>query len=282
MKQTTKPLGLKIFHFFSSFGLFLLLLVLFCSFTTSRLGDDFLKQLGLTKTSADEKITDGILGGYVNVYGVKNAKNIAVGNRKAVVLDLLAYTKQQVSSAAFLKKYNEMRDSYKPKETIPETPEQDRAASIARAKEAVAQSEKALSTAQPQYKKMFEETLKSAKENLKSEEDPNNRHQVLYAKNYPSLVKTMKDSYTFALAQWEKKYPSNQLLYVKTRLQEFMDATKDVDYSAELTTKSNGKKYFVNPAYERKDSRWKMAFRAGKEVIEPAREFVQKWMEEIK
>jgi len=283
MKQTTtKSLGIKILFFFSSFGLFLLLFVLFCSFTTSRLGDDFLKQLGITKTSADEKITDGILGGYVNVYGVKNAKNIAFGNRKAVVLDLLAYTKQQINSAAFIKKYNELRDSYKPKEYVPETPEQDRAASIARAKEAVAQSEKALSNAQPQYKKMFEETVKSAKENLKNEEDPNNRHQVLYAKNYPSLAKQMKDNYAQQLADWEKKYPTNQLLYVKKRLQEFLDATKDVDYSAELTTKSNGKKYFVNPAYERKDSRWKMAFRAGKEVIDPAREFVQKWIEEIK
>ena len=283
MKQTaTKSLGIKILFFFSSFGLFLLFFVLFCSFTTSRLGDDFLKQLGLTKTSADEKITDGILGGYVNTYGVKNAKNIALGNRKAVVLDLLTYTKQQVSGAAFVKKYNELRDSYKPKETIPETPEQDRAASIARAKEAVAHSEKAWSTAQPHYKKMVEETLKAAKEHLTNEEDPNNRHQVLYAKNYPSLVKTMKDSYAFALAQWEKKYPSNQMLYVKTRLQEFLDATKDVDFSAETTTKPNGKKYFVNTVYEHKDSRWKMAFRAGKEVIEPAREFVQKWMEEIK
>lgn len=138
-----------------------------------------------------------------------------------------------------------------------------------------------LAKAQPQYKKTFEATLKSAQDNLKSEEDLNNRHQVLYAKNYPGLVKEMKDGYARQLADWEKKYPSNQLLYVKVRLQEFLDATKDVDYSAELTTKNN-KTYFVNPAYERKDSRWKMAFRAGKEVIEPAREAVQKWMEEIK
>src|SRR5947209_12813178 len=127
MKQSTsKSISIKILFFFSTFGLFLFFFILFCSFTASRLGDDFLKELGITKASADEKITDGILGGYVNTYGVKNAKNIAVGNRKAVVLDLLAYTKQQVSSAAFIKKYNELRDSYKPKEHIPETPEQDR------------------------------------------------------------------------------------------------------------------------------------------------------------
>jgi hypothetical protein len=68
---------------------------------------------------------------------------------------------------------------------------------------------------------------------------------------------------------------------VKKRLQEFLNTTNGIDFSAELTEK-NGKKVFVNPDYERKDGRWKMAFRAGKEVVEPARNFVQKWIGEIK
>ena len=73
---------------------------------------------------------------------------------------------------------------------------------------------------------------------------------------------------------------SSRMLVTKGLL-EFMEATKDIDFGAELKT-VNGKKKFVNPEYERKDSRWKMAFRAGKEVVEPAREFVQKWIDEIK
>jgi hypothetical protein len=44
----------------------------------------------------------------------------------------------------------------------------------------------------------------------------------------------------------------------------------------------NGKKVFVNRAYESKNNRWKMAFRAGKEVVQPARAFVQQWLGEIK
>lgn len=282
MKQTTaKPIVLKLLLFFFSFSLFLLFLIVFCSFKTSRLGDDFLRQLGITKESANERINSGILGGYVNAYGIKNAKNIALGDRKAVVLDLLAYTKQQVSGDAFVKRYNEMRMQFKPKENIAPTPEQDRATIIAAAKEAVAKMEEAQKKSGPQYKAMFDEAVKTAKENLKQVEDPNNKSQALYAKNYPGLVKNFKEDYARQLADWEKKFPANQLLYVKMRLQEFTDATKDVDYTAELTAK-NGKKYFVNPAYERKDGRWKMAFRAGKEVMEPAREFVQKWTAEIK
>ena len=39
---------------------------------------------------------------------------------------------------------------------------------------------------------------------------------------------------------------------------------------------------FVKPEYEGKSNNWKMAYRAGKEVVLPAREFVKTWIAEIK
>jgi hypothetical protein len=279
MKQTTtKGIVLPSILYFTTI-LLLFSYLLFSSFTTS-MADDFLKQLGITKASADEKIQHSIMGGYLDMYGVKNAKNIALGNRKAVVLDLVAYTKKQVSSPAFIKQYMAMKESNKPKESIAQTPEEMKSENIARAKESVAQMEATVKKADASMKPLFQKSVEDAKKYLKEAEDPNNRQYVRYAKNYEGLVKEFKESYAAALAQWERKYPTNHLLYIKKRLTEFMDATKDIDFTAELTTK-NGKKIFVNPVYERKDSRWKMAFRAGKEVIEPAREAVQKWMDEI-
>jgi hypothetical protein len=265
------------FLFVSTFTLLFLAL---CSFSIQKIGGDFLKQLGMSKQGADEKITNSLLGGSVDVYGIKNVKNIALGNRKAITLDLLDYIKKHVSTPAFLKEYNEMRNREKPQENIAETPEQMRANAIANAKKSVASMEETVRKSDPAYKSMFEKSLADAKKNLQDTEDPNNKYQVAYKKNYPQLVKSFKDGYTRSLADWSAKYPDNQLLYVKKRLVEFMNVTKDIDFSAELTEK-NGKKIFVNKEYERKDSRWKMAFRAGKEVVEPAREFVQKWMEEI-
>ena len=100
-------------------------------------------------------------------------------------------------------------------------------------------------------------------------------------KNYENGVKQNQQNYDRQVADWEAKYPSNHLLYVKKRLQEFLNETADIDFDAELVTK-NGKKYFVNRAYESKGNRWKMAFRAGKDVITTARTFVEKWMSEIK
>lgn len=266
--------------FFTTVLLFFSYLLL-CSFAVNKMADDFLKQLGISKTAADDKITNSILGGNVDLYGVKNARNIALGNRKAVVLDLLAYTKKQVASPAFVKEYNAIRDNLKPKEYIPQTPEEMKAENIARAKESVKQTEEYLRKADASMKDIFQKSVDQAKKYLKEAEDPNNRMYVNYARNYDRSVQQAKESNAANAAHFERRYPSNHQLYVKMRLQEFLDATKDIDFAAELKPK-NGKKVFVNPGYERKDSRWKMAFRAGKEVIEPAREFVQQWIAEIK
>jgi hypothetical protein len=253
----------------------------FCSFTANRLADDFLKQLGISKAAADEKITGAFLGGGFDPYGLKNAKNIALGNRKAIILDVLAYAKVQASGPAFIKQYTEMKNRAKPTESTTETPEAFKAANIARAKKFVADTEASLKKADAGMKPVFEKLLTTAQKNLQEAEDPNNKMYTRYAANYEGYVKMIKENYSRQMAEWEKRYPTNQLLYVKMRLQEFMDVTKDIDFGAELFTK-NGKKYFVNPAYESKGYYWKMAFRAGKEAVEPAREFVQKWIEEIK
>lgn len=281
MKQKDSKRRIKSLILFFAPTLFLSAFFVICSFTATKFGDDFLKQLGLTKQGADEKISNSILGGYINAYGAKAAKNIALGNRKAVTLDLLSYTKKYVSDPAFVKAYNELREQNKPVEQKLQTPEEMQAAEIESYKKSVTELEKSVKTADASIKKIFETSLEDAKKALKNAQDPNNKYLAAYRKNYPEMVKSFKDSHDRSIADWNLKYPQNQLLFVKKRLQEFLDATKDIDFSAELTEK-NGKKVFVKQEYERKDGRWKMAFRAGKEVVEPARDFVQKWIEEIK
>lgn len=251
------------------------------SFTVRSLSDDFLKQLGLTKPGAEERIRQGILGGSIDVYGIKGLKNIATGNRVAVANDILTYTKKYVSTADFLKNYNEMRDYYKPKFQKLQTPEEMRAEAVANHKKGIAQIEETIKKSDAANKPIFEKVLISAKEDLKKVEDPNSKHNAAYAKNYEQGVKQNQENYDRQIVDWEAKYPSNHLQYVKKRLQEFLTETADIDFDAELVTK-NGKKYFVNRAYESKGNRWKMAFRAGKDVITTARTFAERWMSEIK
>jgi hypothetical protein len=281
MGQTISKRRTKSLVLFFGPAVILSLFFLICSFTVQKITNDFLKELGLTKKGADKQITNSIIGGYINTYGIRNAKNIASANRKAVTLDLLNYIKKYVSDPAFVKEYNGMRERYKPVDEILQTPEQMRSDNIAAYKKTVAEAEQNVKKVDPSIKQIFEKALEDSKKALKDAEDPNNKYYVNYAKNYPQLAKNFKENHDRVIADWNTKYPQNQLLFVRKRLQEFLNATTDIDFSAELIEKK-GKKIFVKPEYEHKDSRWKMAFRAGKEVVDPARDFVQKWIDEIK
>ncbi|MGZ5247165.1 MAG: hypothetical protein ACXWV5_08985 [Flavitalea sp.] len=250
------------------------------SFKIASFNTDLLSKLGMTKSSAEEKITNSILWGSIDAYGVKNLKNLATGNKAAITKDLLIYTKKHVASQAFLKEYAAMKESKKPKMDPVQTPEEFRNESIAQMKKSVSELEVAVKNADKDYKPMFENSLKEAQKQLKAVEDPNNKNQVSYRKNYPGLLADLKRIHESQLADWEKKFPTNHLLFVKQRLKQFLEETKDIDFSAELVEK-NGKKKFVDPIYERKSNRWKMGFRAGKEVVETSRAFVEQWITEI-
>jgi hypothetical protein len=250
------------------------------SFTTRNIADEFFSQLGISKTNADEKITNSLLGGYLDEYGVSSAKKIVLGKRAAVVKDLLNYTKKHVNSTSFVKGYNEMRASYKPTKNPIQTPQEMREQTIEQYKKSITQTEASLKKADGSLKKMFEDLLAANKQQLKQAEDSTNKYYVNYKKNYPQMVQSNEAGYSSQLQKWEKQYPANHLLFVKERLQQFLTETADIDFDAALVEK-NGKKYFINKEYERKGNRWKMAFRAGKDAIGTAREMVQQWINEI-
>lgn len=264
-------------------GLILVILSLFLfSFTVQKLKEDFLKQLGISQAEANSKITSSLLGGYLDHYGIRNLKNILVNDRATVVKDIAVYAKQYANSEAFKKEYAALKESNKPAPAQKiQTAEEMRAEMIKGAKQYVANSEEALKKATPQTQKIMEQMLEAAKKNLKEAEDPNNKTIKLWAQHYESMKAMTQQSWENSMKDWEAKYPANHLLYVKVRLQSFLEATEGVDFNAQLTDK-NGKKYFVNKDYERKDNRWKMAFRAGKDAVETARAFAGQWVSEIK
>ncbi len=73
-------------------------------------------------------------------------------------------------------------------------------------------------------------------------------------------------------------YPENSKELIKDRLKYFIELSSTVDFSAKT---QGSRKTFVNPEYEEKPSDWKMCYRAGKEVIEAARQEAQRWLNEM-
>jgi hypothetical protein len=259
----------------------LLSIFLLNSFTVHHIGDDFMKQLGITRTAADEKISNSILGGSLDAYGLKNVKNVVTGNRGQIAKDLLVYTKSYLASPAFINEYQTMKENNKPKKDVVKTPAEVKTEYIASIKKMIGDSENGLKTANSTMKPVYEKMLAEGKKQLKDAESPNNAYISTYEKNYPQMVKNLDERHENMLKEWESVYPSDPNQFIKRRLEEFLKVTSNIDFNAELVTK-NGKRIFVNPDYENKDSRWKMAFRAGKEVVEPSRAFVQQWAQEIK
>jgi hypothetical protein len=255
--------------------------LLLFSFTAQHLANDFLKQLGITKTTAEEKISGTMLSGSFDAHGVKNAKGIPAAIRATVAKEALAYTKQYISTPAFTRQYIAMKESNKPVFKPLQTPEEMQNENSELYRKAVQDAEKSLAKADGTMKPVFETVLAEAKKQQKQAEDPNSKYYANYRKNYEGGVKANQQSYDRQLAEWEQQYPANHMLYIKQRLEQFMKETEGIDFTA-ATALKNGKQVFINPQYERKSNRWKMAYRAGGDVVETSRDFIQQWISEIK
>ncbi len=251
------------------------------SFTTSRhLADDFWKQLGMTKDQCTDGVKQSFLNGYLYYYGAKNARNIAMGNRAAVAKDLLAYTKQYISSEGFKKEYELMRRGAKPEQPqIKQVTKEDiRQKKIAETQESIKKTEEIMK--QPNMKSIMQPSLDMLKKNLVDFKDPNSKMIDIYFKGEIMQQEQQMESYQKNMTRWEKEYPANHRDKVKERLQKFLELSATVDFTAELK-QSGKKKKFVNPVYEGKSYDWKQIYRAGKDVIDPARAFAEQWIKEL-
>ena len=82
-------------------------------------------------------------------------------------------------------------------------------------------------------------------------------------------------------ARQQRAWDENNLTFVlRKRLDQFIATASTVDFAAE--TKQEGRMVrFVNPAYERKTSEWKLMYRAGRAPVQAALEFARAWRKEL-
>lgn len=251
------------------------------SFKAARSYSDVWQQLGLTERDGAEHIKQSFIYGYLQYAGISKARHIALGDRATVAKDMLAFARTYLKGEDFRKAYTQLRTSNKPQEpSKPQTEAEIRKKSIDGIREGIANTEKSMKTVNADMKKILQESLAMLQNQLKEYEDPNNEMLKLIAQSGVQNYEYQLSAYKEDLKKWEKEYPADPAPFVKQRLQQMLDATKDIDYNAQLTER-NGKKYFAKAEYERKNPHWKMGFRAGREVTETARAFVQQWIGEL-
>ena len=261
----------------------IILLFCFFSFSAKKYTNDIWNQLGLTQEKGIESIKQSFLQGYLYSYGAKSAKNIVVGEKAAVSKDLLTYTKQYLNTEDFKKEYEKSRQGTKPMEPwrkTAKTKEEVRKEKIAELEKSIADLEKNMPKFTPEVKKVMEPLLESQKNTLKDYNDPDSDMIEMMAEGEKMSVENDWKQYREQIKKWEEEYPANANIFIKRRLQQYLEIAATVDFSAAVKD-VNGKKKFVNSAYEYKSSEWKKVYRAGKEVNDVARPFVANWIKEL-
>ncbi|MBA4057198.1 MAG: hypothetical protein C0490_20970, partial [Marivirga sp.] len=231
------------------------------SFTFKKVPANIWSQLGISESTGLENIKKSFLEGYLYSYGASAAKKIAVGDRVAVVNDVLAYSKQYVNSSSFKKEYENARLSSKPvKPQDPKTKEQIQRERIADLNKSIAEGEKSMKTLPPDLVEPFKEVQQMLKDQVTDYENPESPMLKMLADGEQFSYKAAVQQYETNLKTWEMEYPEDHSQMVKGRLEKFLELTKDIDFNAALREEYRMKK-FVNPIYERKPDEWKMAFR---------------------
>jgi len=257
--------------------------ILLFSFSVKRYTNDVWNQLGLSQEKGIESIKQSFLQGYLYSYGAKTAKNIVAGEKAAVTKDLLTYTKQYINSEEFKKEYEKSRQGTKPMEPsrkTAKTKEEIRKEKIAELEKSIKDVEKNMPSFTPEVKKVMEPLLETQKNTLKDYKDPDSEMIEMMAQGEKMSVENDWKYYNEQVKKWEEEYPANANVFVKRRLQQYLDIVGTVDFSATLKD-VNGKKKFVNAAYEYKPADWKKVYRAGKEVNDVAKPFVSGWIKEL-
>jgi len=252
------------------------------SFTVTSLPGSIWNQLGISEKTGTENIRKSFIEGYMYTYGSAAARKIAVGDRVGVANDVMSYAKTYVTTPAFQQAYQEAREQQKPVPPPPaKSKEQVQAEQIASMEKVIAETEKSMKAMSAEMQESMKDALKSFHEQLEDYKKPDNEILKYMADGEKFTYDAAMKTYEANMATWEKSYPENYKLMVKDRLEKFLTITADVDYNATVH-EQYGLKKFDNTAYERKPDEWKMAYRAGKPVVDSAREFANAWLRELK
>lgn len=264
-------------------------LLLVLGFTAGRILDDklnsLLQQFKTDENTAKSNIFYAVSGPSFYIPNVKVLKELAVGDRVSLIQSMGKNVKDYVASKEFTAKYNQLREDRKP--SPPEEPKysaQLKNEQKESLKNSIAEMEKTKSQAPKDQQGMFEEILKTFKQQLAEIDDPD---KTMFNPEMDEYIKQghqmEMENYKNQVTEWEKEYPvNNPKPMLKKWINTFLDKSSDINFEAKTFKGKDGMIKFVDQQYEYKDSQWKLYYRAGKESVTAARTFAQNWLTELK
>ncbi len=217
-----------------------------------------LETLGLSEEVAGKYVFDSFERGYP-VVSARIGRKIAAGDRAAAMREVCAYVKSYTQSDDFRKRWQDYRESYRPK---PNPTPMDPAI--------VQMQRENLTTVIQQY----EQIVKDMPDELKGQFEA-------ALTEYRLQLKEVDDPYAGALRRWEAQYPASPDSLIRERLKAFIGVAETVNFDAKLVEGSDGIRRFADPAYENQSGDWKQCYRAGREATNIALAFSREWLAEL-
>jgi len=233
-----------------------------------KIAENIIRKLGMEEKTAQSYILANMIGRHdtgpmeedvmPNSFDIPYAKllpSIIAGNKAEAAAELCTYVKSYVNSEEFITDYNNRKE-----DAMPLRDNKGRNITSLKKDKIVIELNIKHYPNDVSYvaeqQKLLDETQKSIDEITTNAKKP-----------FPN-----KD-------RWEKMYPANPEVFIKQRLNEYLALVATVDFNAALNEADKyQKRTFVNPAYEKKNFKWKACFRAGKEVNDVVTAFVKDWL----
>jgi hypothetical protein len=264
-------------------------LLLLLGFSAGHLVDDkvnnLLQQFNLSEEVAKSDIFYAVTGPSYGIPHVKTLRDLSVNDRVSIIQLMGKNIKEYLASKEFIEKYNQFRENTKP--IVPEAPKysaQLKDEQRANLKKSIAEIEKSKTQVAQEQQAMFDDIIKSLKQQETALDDPNN---TMFTPAMDSYIKQSYDmqmnAYAKSVADWESRYPKNNPHpMIKNWINVFLEKSAGINFDAKTTEIKPGVIKFIDQEYERKDSQWKLYFRAGKETVAAARNVAQDWLGELK
>ena len=265
------------------------ILLLLFGFTTGYAVDEKSNSLLQKFNTSEEVAKSDILHAVTNlsyfIPNVKSLRDLSVNERVSIIQLMGKNIKDYLASQDFLEKYNQYREDKKP--TTPEAPKysaQLKEEQRENLKKGLAEMEKAKAQVTKDQQAMFDDMIKGLNQQLNEIDDPK---KTLYTPEMDSIIKQSYEmqmsEYTENVATWENEYPKNNPNpIIKIWINTFLKKSAGINFDAKTTEIKPGTIKFIDQEYERKDSQWKLYFRAGNETVTAARIFAQEWLGELK
>jgi hypothetical protein len=238
---------------------------------------DVLSDFGISEGRAREAFFDSFASGSVSLVGnVQVFKAASPQVRASMVKTVTALARTYAESSDFARRYADHREANAP-DPLPPAKTADDVLAKQRAdyEKQVAEMRAMFDEITPQQRVVLERGFDEMFARFDAMEKDGTKAQLT------DLLNAQRErdvqAYEARMKEFERDFPKDSGALVAMRLRRFLDATRDLDFSARLVER-DGKMRFADPALEARPAEWKMCFRAGQPATQSAREFAQSWL----